>query len=282
MNKLKREKQIAVLSALVEGNSIRSTERMTGVHRDTIMRLLARVGDGCDGLTDSLMRGLDSRRVQVDEIWGYIRKKQRHLTPEDDPERTGDIWTFVALDADTKLVPSYRVGKRTAANTRAFLDDLSSRLTNRVQLSSDALELYVEAAERAFGADVDYGQIVKSYEAEPSGPGRYSPPHVTATKRTPVAGDPDVAHISTSYVERNNLSMRMGIRRLTRLTNAFSKKLENFRASVALWFAYYNLVRVHRTLRVTPAMEAGVTNSVWTLGELLEAADSQGEQRCPP
>lgn len=272
MNVLKSDKKEAVIGALVEGNSIRSIERMTGVHRDTIMRLLVRIGQGCERLLDESMRGLACRHVQVDEIWAYVGKKQRHLTPSDDPFRTGDTWTFVALDAETKLVPCYRVGKRDLPNAKAFLTDLSSRLTNRVQLSSDALAAYVEAAEQAFGSDVDYGQIVKCYEAEPIGPGRYSPPHVIAAERASISGAPDYAYISTSHVERQNLTMRMQMRRFTRLTNAFSKKLENLKAAVALHFAHYNFVRVHNTLRITPAMEAGITNRLWSIGELLEVA----------
>lgn len=270
MNKLKSEKQIAAISALVEGNSIRSTERMIGVHRDTIMRLLVRVGTGCERLLDESMHGLACKRLQVDEIWAYVDKKQRHLTIHDDPTRTGDVWTFVAIDADTKLVPSYRIGQRTLPAAKAFLADLETRLTNRVQLSSDALSAYVEASEAAFGANVDYGRIVKCYEAEPIGPGRYSPPHVVSAERECISGNPDPVHISTSYVERQNLTMRMSMRRFTRLTNAFSKKLENLKAAVALHFAYYNFVRVHRTLRVTPAMEAGVADRLWSLHDLLE------------
>ena len=271
MNKLKIDKQTAVISALVEGNSIRSIERMTSVHRDTIMRLMVSVGDGCERLMNETMRDLPCKRLQVDEIWAFVGKKQRHLTWKDDPTRTGDVWTFVALDADTKLVPSYRVGQRTAPEAQAFLKDLEARLTNRVQLSSDALAAYVEAAEAAFGANVDYGQIVKSYEAEPIGPGRYSPPHVVSAERERIAGNPDPAHICTSHIERQNLTMRMSMRRFTRLTNAFSKKLENLKAAVSLHFAHYNFVRIHKTLRVTPAMESGVSDRLWTIGDLLDA-----------
>jgi IS1 family transposase len=189
---------------------------------------------------------------------------------KDDTNRVGDMWTFVALDADTKLVPSYRVGKRDFLTASAFLNDLSSRLVNRIQLSSDALRVYVEATEEAFGADVDYGQIVKFYEAEPIGPGRYSPPRVANAERSVIMGEPDYAHISTSYVERQNLTMRMAMRRFTRLTNAFSKKVENLRAAVALHFAHYNFVRIHSSLCVSPAMTTKVTNHLWTLEELEE------------
>lgn len=273
MNILRREKQEAAIAALVEGASIRSVERMTGIHRDTIMRLGYRVGQGCANLMDSYMHNLKCQNVQVDEIWCYVGKKQRHLKETDNIEELGDQWVFVALDADSKLIPSYIVGKRTAGNTQAFIMDLSSRLDNQVQLSSDSFPFYVEAVEAGFGPDVDYGQIVKSYEAEPIGAGRYSPPHVVSAERKVIMGNPKLSKISTSYVERQNLTMRMQMRRFTRLTNAFSKKLENLKAAVALHFAHYNFVRVHKTLRVTPAMEAGVTNHLWSIGDLLEWAN---------
>lgn len=273
MNTLNIEKQTTVISALVEGNSIRSVERMTGVHRDTIMRLTTRVGRGCEVLMDQTMRNLPCKHVQVDEIWSFIGKKQRHLTRNDNPFRTGDVWTYVAIDRDTKLIPSYFVGKRNAKNTCAFIKDLSSRLANRVQLSSDALKQYVAAVEESFGADVDYGQIVKVYEAEPIGPGRYSPPAVVAAEREAIAGRPEISNISTSHVERQNLTMRMQMRRFTRLTNAFSKSLENHRAAVALHFAHYNFCRRHQTIRVTPAMEAGIVNDMWTIPDLLRVAE---------
>lgn len=273
MNTLKQDKQETAIAALVEGASIRSVERMTGVHRDTIMRLLVRTGQGCANLMDSYMHNLKCQNLQMDEIWCYVGKKQRHLKDTDNLDEFGDQWVFVALDADSKLVPSYLVGKRTADNTQAFVKDLSDRLDNRVQITSDSLPLYVDAVEAAFGPDVDYGQIVKSYEAEPIGAGRYSPPHVVSAERKIVVGDPTYSKISTSYVERQNLTMRMQIRRFTRLTNAFSKKLENLKAAVALHFAHYNFVRIHKTLRCTPAMAAGVTDHLWSLSELLREAN---------
>jgi IS1 family transposase len=243
---------------------------MTDTHRDTIMRLMVEVGTGCARLMDECMRDLPCKRIQVDEIWAYVGKKQRQIGREDDKTRVGDQWTFVAIDADTKLIPAFRVGKRTKPHAVAFMSDLSGRLSNRVQLSSDALNSYVDAVEQAFGADVDYGQAVKFYEAEPIGPGRYSPPKVVRAERTVIAGAPDVAHISTSFIERQNLTMRMSMRRFTRLTNGFSKKIENHRAAVALHFARYNFVRLHRTLRVAPAMAAGVTDRLWSLEELVD------------
>ena len=274
MNKLKLDKQIAVIGALVEGNSIRSTERMTGVHRDTIMRLLVRVGTGCERLLDESMRDLNCRHIQVDEIWAFVGKKQGSLTPADNPRKLGDIWTWIALDADTKLIPAYRVDRRSSRAAHLFLGDLAGRINGRVQLSSDAHKAYITAAERAFGSAVDYGQIVKSYESTYHGAGRYSPPKVVAAKAHRIYGYPDPAHISTSYVERANLSLRMSCRRFTRLTNAFSKRLENLKAAVALHFAHYNFVRVHQTLGVTPAMEAGVSPHLWTIRELIEATTS--------
>ena len=269
MNILKTEKQETAIAALVEGSSIRSVERMTGIHRDTIMRLMVRVGKNCERILDSHMRNLTCKTLQVDEIWCYVGKKQRHLNETDNREELGDQWVFVALDADSKLIPSYIVGKRSAENAREFIKDLSDRLDNRVQLSSDALSAYIEAVEQAFGANVDYGQVVKTYEAEPIGPGRYSPPHVINADRIIISGMPKRSRISTSYVERQNLTIRMQMRRFTRLTNAFSKKLDNLKAAVALHFAHYNFVRIHGSLRVTPAMEAGVTSHLWSIRDLM-------------
>lgn len=273
MNKLKIEKKAAVLSALVEGNSIRSTERMTGIHRDTIMRLTQRIGEGCKVIMDETMRNLPCENIEVDEIWSFVGKKQRHLTEDDSPSRLGDIWVYVSLDRDTKLVPTFRIGKRTPRNTRAFIADLSSRMANRVQLSSDAMTQYAEAIERSFGSDIDYGQIVKVYEGEQIGPGRYSPPHVVAADRKLINGNPDFNKISTSHIERQNLTMRMCMRRFTRLTNAFSKTLENHKAAIALHFAHYNFCRRHQTLRVTPAQEAKIVNEQWSIQQLIDVAE---------
>lgn len=270
MNRLPLARRTQIIASLVEGNSIRSTERMTDTHRDTIMRLMVQVGEGCAKLMDEWMRQLTCRRLQVDEVWTFVQKKQRWVNGEDDKSRVGDMWTFVALDPDTKLVPSYRVGKRTRKDAVAFMADLSERLATRVQLSSDALNTYVDAVERAFGTDIDYGQLVKFYDAEPIGPGRYSPPQVVGTQKTVVTGSPDQALISTSLIERQNLTMRMQMRRFTRLTNAFSKKVENLRAAVSLHFAHYNFVRLHSAIRVTPAMAAGVVDRLWSLEELVD------------
>jgi len=272
MNTLKPEKKLAVLSALVEGNSIRSTERMTGVHRDTIMRLLVEVGERCAALMDSQMHGFHSRLLQADEIWTFCQKKEQRLTDAEQANPgVGDQYVFVALDAETKLIPLFVVGKRDTATAHLFIHALRERLNGngRIQLTTDGLRAYLTAVESAFGNDVDYAQLVKLYGSEPAGDGRYAPPRVTETVSTPITGNPDPRHISTSYVERQNLTIRMMCRRFTRLTNAFSKKLANLKAALALHFAYYNFCRIHQTLRVTPAMAAGITERVWELRELL-------------
>ncbi|MEW6674190.1 MAG: IS1 family transposase [Thermodesulfobacteriota bacterium] len=274
MNKLNSKKQEMIVSALIEGSSIRSTERMTGVHRDTIMRLMVKVGDSCKTLMDEKMVNLPCKNIQVDEVWCYVGKKQRHVRRADDKNQCGDFWTWVAIDADSKLVPSFRTGKRDRDMANEFIGDLSLRLANRVQISSDKLKHYVEAIELEFGGNVDYAQIVKSYEAEAIGPGRYSPPKVVSTDKTIIRGNPDMDKVSTSFVERQNLTMRMSMRRFTRLTNAFSKKLDNLKAAIALHFAHYNFVRIHRTLSCTPAMEVGIENRIWSIGDLIEYANS--------
>jgi IS1 family transposase len=274
-NLLPKAKQVAVLNALVEGVSIRSTERMLDVSRETVLSLLVRVGEGCAALHDKMMLDLPCSRIECDEIWGYVAKKQRNVTEEDDRSQVGDTWTFVAIDADTKLIPSYLVGKRDAATTHFFVSDLASRMRNKIQIDTDGLGLYIEAIEQSFGVGVDYAQVVKSFEAEPIGPGRYSPPKVSKVEKTAIIGEPNMRVASTSFVERQNLTMRMGIRRMTRLTNAFSKKLRNHRAATALHFAHYNLARRHQTLRVTPAMAAGVSDTMWSMEQLLDAALAQ-------
>ncbi len=272
-NLLSTDKQIAVIGALAEGSSIRSIERITGVHRDTIMRLGVKVGQGCATLLDEKMRDLPCRRLEFDEIWGFIGKKQRHVLPDDSAEY-GDVWTFCAIDAETKLVPSFRVGKRDLPTAKAFVSDVASRMANRVQISADALRAYVDAIEQTFGTDVDFAQIVKTYERDESQhPGRkYSAPEFVSVEKRAVTGSPDMDLVSTSYIERLNATTRLHMRRLTRLTLAFSKKLENFEAAVALHFAYYNLVKRHGTLRCTPAMAAGVERDFWSVGDLVEAA----------
>mgnify|MGYP001561240293 CR=1 FL=1 len=273
-NILKREKQEMILKLLVEGNSVRSTSRLTGAHVKTILDLLVRVGEACERVHDETMRDLPCEDIQLDEIWCFVAKKQRHLD-QGDPTEWGDAYTFTALDRKTKLIAAYTVGKRDGWNAASVLLDLQARLAPRARtlLSSDGFEAYPNAVEGAFGSDADYGMIVKDYGSEDAGRGRYSPPKVLGVEKLAVSGHPDLDRICTSHVERQNLTMRMMMRRFTRLTNAFSKKLRNLRAAVALYFAYYNLCRVHQTLRVTPAMEAGVTDRIWTVGDLLDAAD---------
>jgi len=272
-NQLPTEKKITAVAMLAEGNSIRSIERMTGIHRDTIMRLGVRIGEGCARMMDEKMRELDSRVIQMDEVWGFVGKKNKNASPADRRNGLGDVWTFVAIDAETKMVPSFLVGMRDRYHADCFVEDLAKRLNRRPQISTDGLSAYVDAVERGFGSEVDYGQVVKTYGAsELNDQRRYSPAQLTSIKKIVVSGAPDESLISTSYIERQNLTMRMHMRRLTRLTNAFSKKLENFKAAVGLYFAYYNFVRIHKSLRMTPAMAGGVTDHVWTLEELLEAA----------
>lgn len=276
VNILGDEERAVVIGALAEGNAIRSIERQTGIHRDTIMRLGFKVGVECQRIMDDKMRNLNCKDLQLDEIWGFVKKKARNVTKKDPKTKVGDAWTFVAIDSDTKIVPCFRVGKRDATTANAFLKDLAGRLNNRVQISTDGLKAYVDAVERGFGGQVDYAQIVKTYSPSKDDQAgaaerKYSPPGIVGITKTSVAGSPDEDRISTSYVERQNLTMRMHSRRLTRLTNAFSKKLENFRSAMALHFVYYNFIRGHMTLDgATPAMAAGVAENPWTVLELVE------------
>lgn len=272
-NTLEKSRQVAIISALAEGSSIRSIERITGVHRDTIMRLGVRVGNSCADLLDSKMRNLSCRQLQFDELWGFIGKKERHVRPDDNAQ-LGDVWTFCAIDAETKLVPSFKVGKRDATTANAFVSDVAGRLTNRVQISSDALRAYVEAVELAFGAEVDFAQIVKTYthDGAQTAERKYSPAEFVVTEKRRISGSPNMKLASTSYIERLNGTTRLHMRRLTRLTYAFSKKLENFEAAVALHFAYYNFVKRHSTIRCTPAMAAGIERDFLTVDNLIAAA----------
>ena len=271
-NVLSTDKQIAIIGQLAEGSSIRSIERTTGVHRDTIMRLGVRVGQGCTAMMDETMRNLPCTRLEMDEIWGYIGKKDRHVKEGDDPQ-LGNVWTWCVIDADTKLVPAFRCGNRDHATAMAFVRDVADRMSNRVQISTDGLNAYVDAIERAFGADADYGQVIKTYGVETSiqPQRRYSQPEITGIEKKAISGRPDFDLISTSYVERLNATTRLHMKRLARLTHAFSKKRVNFEAAVGLHFAYYNFVRRHSTIRCTPAMAAGVASSFWSVGDLLEA-----------
>jgi IS1 family transposase len=272
-NVLNTDKQIAIISLLAEGCSLRAIERITGVHRDTAMRLGVRVGQGCMALMDKKMRELDCRYLQFDEIWGFIGKKEKHVRVDDDPQY-GDAWTFCAVDAETKLVPAFKVGKRDARTANAFVQDVAVRMNNRVQISTDGLRAYVEAVEKAMGANVDFGQIIKTYTQDDSRQPnrRYSAPEIVTTEKKRIVGSPNMDLVSTSYIERLNATTRLHMLRLTRLTLAFSKKLENFEAAVGLHFAYYNFVKRHITIRCTPAMEAGIERDFWSVGDLVEAA----------
>jgi IS1 family transposase len=274
MNILPFEKQVHVISSLTEGCSIRATERLTGVHRDTIMRLGVRIGEGCNAIHDRLFRNLNVPLIELDEVWSFVGKKQRRVTPEDGAGM-GDAYVFTALDSVHKGLLAYRVGKRTLENTSAFAADLRGRILNRPQISSDGFPAYPEAIEQAFGMDCHYGQIIKQYVGEPpkDAARRYSPGVVVGVRKEIISGSPVRANISTSRVERSNLTVRMQSRRFTRLTNGFSKKLENHKAAVALYVAYYNLCRVHETIRCTPAMALGVTSHIWSIGELIEIAE---------
>ena len=275
MNIVPKERQIRILMGLVEGNGIRSLERQTETHRDTIMRLLCRVGEGCARLLDESMVDLPCRNVQTDEIWTFVKKKQRMLTDKEKrgPE-LGDKYVFVAIDADTKLIPLHHVGKRDSVTATRFMVDLQSRLRNRIQLTTDAFAPYEDAVEVAFGNEVDYGQLVKLYRSNgDEGRGRYAPPECVEAIPTIINGEPNPYKISTSYVERQNLTMRMSMARLARLSLAFSKKLDNLKAALALHFAWYNFGRVHGSLRVTPAMEAGIVDHIWTMDELFYYID---------
>jgi IS1 family transposase len=272
-NVTSRDKQTAIVSMLAEGCSLRAIERMTGTHRDTVMRLGVRVGQGCIAVMDQKMRNLNCRLLQFDEIWGFIGKKERHVSVDDDP-RYGDVWTFCAVDAETKLVPAFKCGKRDARTANAFVQDVANRMSNRVQISTDGLRAYVEAVEKSMGANVDYGQIIKTYTQDDSQQPnrRYSAPEIVTTEKKRIVGSPDMDLVSTSYIERLNATTRLHMRRLTRLTLAFSKKPENFEAAVGLHFAYYNFVKRHITIRCTPAMEAGIERDFWSVGDLVEAA----------
>lgn len=272
-NVLPMEKKVAIIAALAEGTSIRATERMLGIHRDTIMRLGVRIGEGCERVLDSLMHNLSCEKLQLDEIWGYVGMHQRKVKG-DESAFVGDAWTFIAVDAESKVVPCFKVGKRDSETANEFVADLAGRLANRVQISTDSLRAYVDAVDCAFGGQVDYGQIVKSYSSTQPLPSncRYSPPRMVSVAKNVVSGQPSIAHISTSYVEKQNLTVRTHCRRLTRLTNAFSKKLTNFKAALGLHFGYYNLVKFHGSIRMTPAMKANVVSSPWSTAELVEAA----------
>jgi IS1 family transposase len=285
-NVLDTSKRAQILNMLVEGMSMRSVSRITGVSINTVSKLLIAAGNAAAEYHDNTVRGVAAERVQCDEIWSFVGAKQKNVKAVKAPvEGAGDVWTWTAIDADSKMIISYLVGGRDGRYAAEFMDDVASRLANRVQLTTDGHKAYLEAVEGAFGADVDYAQLVKIYGASPdSSKGRYSPADCTGIKKNPIEGEPDEKHINTSYVERMNLNIRMGNRRFTRLTNGFSQKVDNHLHMLSLYFIHYNFCRIHKTLRVTPAMEAGVSDVVrdmeWVVG-LIDARSPAPKKRGP-
>lgn len=273
MNKLTTDERVKVVAALVEGCSLRSIVRMTGVHRTTIQKLLVEIGAACSEYQDKAFRNLPCKRIQCDEIWSFVGAKEKNSKGHKD-KGWGDIWTWTALCPDTKIVPCWFVGTRDASAAYHFMHDLKERLANRIQLTTDGHKAYLKATEDAFGSEIDYAQLVKIYGTQ-LGPGsqnaevRYSPAQCMGAKKAVITGQPNYQHVSTSHTERQNLTMRMSMRRFTRLTNAFSKKVENHEAAIALHFMHYNFARIHTTLRATPAMAAGVSDHVWSLEEIV-------------
>jgi len=271
MNKLSRERRAQIIAALVEGASINSVCRMTGVSNNTVLKLLADLGSACAKYQDEKLRNLPCKRVQCDEIWSFCYAKEKNL-PEEMKNKFGfgDVWTWTAIDADSKLIITWLVGERSFAYAKKFIDDMAARLACRVQLTTDGHKPYLRAIEGAFGSEIDYAMLEKLYSAPPAeGATRYSPANCCGTITHRVTGNPDPDHISTSYAERQNLTMRMHMRRFTRLTNAFSKKIQNHIHSVAMYMMFYNFCRIHKTLRVTPAMQAGVADHVWSIEEMV-------------
>jgi IS1 family transposase len=270
MNRTSTEKRAQIINCLVEGNSIRATVRLTGAAKNTVVKLLVDLGRACTEYQDKVFRNLNCKRIQCDEIWSFCYAKDKNV-PEEmrNQPGVGSVWTWTALDPDTKLIPCWFVSGRDAGAANHFMHDLAGRLAHRVQLTTDGHRPYLTAVESAFGADIDYAMLVKIYGAERAGEARYSPAQCMGARKAAITGSPDRAHISTSHTERQNLSMRMGMRRFTRLTNAFSKKVENHEYMVALYFMHYNFCRIHQTLRVTPAMEAGIADHVWDLEEIV-------------
>jgi IS1 family transposase len=271
MNRLSTEKRAQIVAALIEGNSVRGTCRLVGVCKDAVMKLIPEIGAACARHHNATVRGVNARRVQCDEVWSFCYAKAKNVPEGKKGTGAGDVWTWTAIDADSKLIISYLCGKRDAECALNFMDDLASRVTTRIQITTDGFRAYADAVQGAFGLDVDYAMLIKLYGYPTDAPNtRYSPAQCIGIRTATLSGSPDRRHVSTSYVERQNLNLRMGVRRFTRLTNAFSKKFENHCHMVAIYHAYYNFCRVHQTLRVTPAMEAGLTDHVWTVLELVE------------
>lgn len=272
MNKLSHEKRVQIINLLVEGNSMRATARIADVAFNSVAKLFIDTAKVCLVYQDQAFRNLTCKKLQLDEIWSFVYSKQKNV-PEGMEGEAGDVWTWVAIDADTKLVPSWRIGSRDSYTAHDFVSDLASRLANRVQITSDGHRPYLEAIEGSFGDDVDYAQLIKIYGETVEGQKRYSPAECVGTKKAKITGNPDLCCVSTSYVERQNLTMRMSIRHFTRLTNAFSKKIENHAHSVALHYMHYNFCRIHKTLRVTPAMAAGVTDRLWSIADIANLVE---------
>ena len=275
MNKLPLSKRAQILAMLCEGSSMRSISRVADVSINTVSKLLVEAGEACLILHDETVRNVKAGRIQCDEIWSFCHAKAKNVaTAKAAPEGAGDVWTWTAIDADTKLIVSYFVGDRSGESAMVLMDDLQARLANRVQLTTDGHKAYLEAVEGAFGSDVDFAQLVKLYGPTITAPGRYSPAECTGIKKIRREGNPDIAHVSTSYVERQNLTMRMSMRRFTRLTNGFSKKFDNHVHALALYFAFYNFCRIHKTLRMSPAMAAGITDTLWSLEDVVAKTDA--------
>jgi IS1 family transposase len=282
MNKLPLAKRVQILSMLVEGSSMRSISRVADVSINTVSALLVDAGKVCIAHHNDTVRNVASKRVQCDEIWAFCYAKEKNVeTAKAAPEEAGDVWTWTAIDADSKIIISYLAGGRDAGYAQEFMQDVADRLANRVQLTTDGLKAYLDAVEDAFGSAIDYAQLVKLYGEAPGPAGRYSPAECTGAKKTPINGRPDKAYISTSYVERQNLTMRMSMRRFTRLTNAFSKKAENHVYALALYFTFYNFVRMHKTLKCSPAMAAGVSKTLWSMEDVVALIDARAEAPKP-
>jgi IS1 family transposase len=281
MNKLPLAKRVQILSMLCEGSSLRSISRVCDVSINTVSKLLVDAGEACAAFHDNHVRGVKAKRIQCDEIWAFVHAKQKNVaSAKAAPGKAGDVWTWTALDADSKLIVTWLIGERDGEAANQFIGDVAQRVASRIQLTTDGHKAYLEAVEGAFGADVDYAMLVKLFGAAPeAAKGRYSPAECTGIRKTRIEGNPDDKHISTSYVERQNLNMRMGIRRFTRLTNAFSKKVENHGHALALYFVFYNFVRIHKTLRTTPAMAAGVTDRLWSMEDIVTLIDNAEVQK---
>lgn len=276
MNRLSKEQRTKIIAALVEGNSLRATSRMCGVAFNTVLKLLPEIGRACADYQDTMLRNLTCKRIQCDEIWSFCYAKDKNVPEEKRGQfGFGDVWTWVAIDAETKLVASFMVGTRGAQTANRFMQDLASRLANRVQLTTDGHRVYLTAVEDAFGVDIDYAMLVKLYGNDAESETRYSPAECIGCQSVGITGRPDPKHISTSFVERQNLTMRMMMRRFTRLTNAFSKKAENHIWAIALHYMHYNFCRIHQSLRVTPAMASGITDHVWDVSDIAELLESK-------